>query len=204
MEVSDNLLYSREARRLHDALQSSTIAYSYFDAADRLVFWNKAYEDLNFRIRSHLRPGAYFPDLLAELVVAGQINIHGGDVQAWVAQRLEARGNGNTSIRNLSDGRDFLVQERRDALGGTLGIWLNVTDLNAAGALTSDDADNREPHGTLGDVRLQTELRDRLQTLVSTLEMLGFTCRSEAVSPLIEECIEEAKAIGVVLDMARM
>ena len=70
-------LISDEAKRLDAAMQASPVAFSYFDPSDRLQLWNAAYEALNFRIGHLIRRGASFPDLLAELVVRGQIAIDG-------------------------------------------------------------------------------------------------------------------------------
>ena len=99
---------SAEARAFNRALAGSSVAYSYFDGSDRLRFWNQAYEALNFRIRSLIREGAFFPDLLAELIVRRQIDID-GDVQRWIDDRLEARQRGSTFFRTLTYGRVFLV-----------------------------------------------------------------------------------------------
>ncbi len=60
---------SAEAQALRSALDTSPVAFAYFDSGDRLRFWNRAYEDLNFRVQDLIEEGAYIPDLLVELVL---------------------------------------------------------------------------------------------------------------------------------------
>ncbi|MEM1164630.1 MAG: PAS-domain containing protein [Pseudomonadota bacterium] len=201
MSILEPLCASNEARNIQAALESSHAAFAYFDPADRLTFWNHAYIDLNFRIRGMIRRGVTFPDLLAELVLRGQIEIADGDIEAWIANRMQARRRGNTVIRHLADGRSYLVQERRDKIGGTLGVWLNVTDLCEAGALRKDHdvgrpavADHDEP---------QNEIRSSLQRLICSLEILNFSARSEPIGPVIDDCLDEAKIIGTHMDRMR-
>ena len=188
---------SREAERLRLAMQASPVAFSYFDAQDRLVLWNSAYEALNFRIGHMIRKGAHFPDLLAELVIEGQVDI-AGDVQDWIESRLRSRRMGRTSFRNLSDGRTFLVQERRDEIGGTLGFWIDVSDLVRSGALRSVPTDVA-PAELQGPVNNDKNLiRHQLETIVSNLELLRETV-DPAMRPFLSDAITAAATIEASL-----
>lgn len=127
MTYSDPLAHAK-AGILTFAMDQLDIGFAYYDARDHLRAWNKAYERINFKIAPMIRAGAYFPDLLAELVVRGQIEGVGDDPTAWVTERLRARETGTTAERRLCDGRRFLVRERRTDDGGVVGIWFDITD----------------------------------------------------------------------------
>ena len=193
---------STEAARLQITLQGAPIAYSYFDAADRLLFWNRAYQDLNFQIRTLIKKGAFFPDLLAELVVRNQIQID-GSCQEWVSERLAARKYGNTAFRALTDGRTFLVQERKDDVGGTLGFWVNVTDLVKSGALRGTPTNLEGMQLTIADHGQQILLREKLQTVLGCLDLLRLSNASKECAQLIDEAATASQELREILDSLR-
>lgn len=194
-------MISDEARRLEAAMMSSSVAFAYFDRSDRLQLWNDAYEDLNFAIRPLIRTGAFFPDLLAELVVKGQIAFE-GDHRAWVDARLRARQLGRTAFRHLGDGRVFLVQERKDELGGTLGFWLDVSDLFQAGALRDAATPIAGAGPGLSGPGCQDLMRNQLQAIVGTLDLLRRNCDPN-MRPLIADALLAAETIRGCLDIYR-
>ena len=127
-----------ETAVLRQVMDSVDVAIAFFDAEDRLVFWNEAYVDLNRTIAPMIRKGASFQDLLAELIIRGQIADVGDDVSAWVERRLEARRSGKDAERYLSDGRCFHVRELKGPQGGTLGFWTDITKLKKAANISFD------------------------------------------------------------------
>ncbi len=195
-------IVSREAERMNATLDKSEVAFSYFDSADRLLFWNDAYKRLNFRIEDQIRRGARFPELLAALVAAGQIDIS-GDIDEWLEARLAARRHGHTALRTLSNGRTFLVQERRDEIGGTLGVWVEISHLVSMGSLVSDDVLHPRPSPPTSDVDVQNMLRDKLQTVLMTLEFIDVTSRHSDLAGPVSEAISAVECIAVILDAER-
>ena len=184
-----------EAERLARAMAESSVAFSYYDADDRLLFWNAAYEDLNFRIRPLIEKGARFQDLLTEFVARNQVEIR-GDVDAWVASRHEVRRSGATTIRRLTDGRVYLVQERPDDVGGTLGFWVEVTMLFRSGALrygSSRDVLIDEQLLSDGDI---TALLNRMQTIQGNLELLAMKTGDEDSKAMIADALEAARDVS--------
>ena len=194
-------LVSKEATRLQAVLETSPVAYSYFDPGDRLRFWNRAYEDLNFRIRPMIKNGALFSDLITELLVRDQIAIPPEEHERWLEQRLAARSRGTTAFRSLTDGRTFLVQERRDEVGGTLGFWVNVSDLFEAGALSGGAM--AEPGLRLGEAAAQDLLRNKLQTVLFAFELIVASECCKECTPLLEEGLTAARQIAEQLDKVR-
>lgn len=194
---------SLEAEKLWRALQHSSVAYSYFDSADRLVLWNKAYEDLNIRIAPLLRRGVLFSELLAELILRGQVRIPPGEQDVWISERVRARRYGKTSFRQLADGRTFLAQERKDAGGGTFGFWLNVTELFDAGAFKgATDLVDAAPT-EFSDPGLQDMMRSKLQTVLMTLEHLAASPDCASERSVIEDAIAATVTMGACLDLGR-
>lgn len=191
-----------DAAELQRTLQSASTAFSYFDSSDRLQYWNRAYEDLNFQIRPMIRKGALFPDLLAELVVRNQIRIEGSRHE-WVSERLAARRYGSTAFRALSDGRTFLVQERKDDVGGTLGFWVSVTDLVSAGALKGMPSHLGGIRHTLADQGQQLLLRDKLQTVISCLDVLRLGSTSAEDNCIIDQATSATQDLRELLDLLR-
>lgn len=197
------LAVSDEAERLLSALENSLVAYAYFDASDRLVLWNRAYIRLNIRIRPLIRKGALFSDLLAELILRGQIEIPEAQREAWIAERLRLRRHGETAFRKLADGRTYLAQERKDELGGTLGFWLDVTDMFQHGAASSSEDMPLTVPCSLHEPGLQDRIRTRLQTVMLVLDYLKTSCERDSDAHAIVDAITAAKDISICLDKAR-
>lgn len=201
--MAHHTLVSDEAQSLQAVLARSPVAFAYFDGGDRLRFWNSAYENLNFRIKDLIREGAFFPDLLAELVLCNQIQIPPGGREQWVEERLEARRKGNTAFRRLTDGRTFLVQERHDNVGGILGFWLDVSNLVITGALKIANAPIGGTQAMLSDHGKQDQIRSQLQTILGCLETLGSLPVEADRADLLGEAIDGVHKITRTLDRCR-
>lgn len=180
------------------ALQRSPVAFAYFDGADRLRFWNQAYVDLNFAIPELIREGAVFADLLAELILRGQIDVPTRDMDAWIAHRVERRRQGGTDIRNLSDGRTFIVEECHDEVGGTLGFWIDVSHLLMGSSIMGDRQGRQSVSRGLSDHGCQNVVRNHLQRVLGALELLKHTGLTTEGHALIDEGVS---ALGVVRDV---
>ena len=201
--MPDALSDSHESLLLEAAMARSPVAYAYFDPGDRLRHWNRAYADLNFRIRTHIRQGAHFPDLLAELVIRGQIEITGQTTAQWIDQRLRARREGGLAFRRLSNGRVYLVHERKDEIGGTLGFWVNVSELVRTRPLVEVLEGVSAPPRDLADHGVQERLRSQLQIIQGNLETLGLGASDMRTAALADEALRAGQAITDILDARR-
>lgn len=194
------LIVSEEAERLYKAMEDAPVAFAYFDASDRLQLWNAAYVDLNFAIRDQVRHGAWFPDLLSELIIRGQIDIQPGQHADWIGERLRARRHGCTAFRTLSDGRTFLAQERRDAAGGTIGFWLDVSHhvavevFKPARVLCSLSGAGAEDPG------LSDRVRGKLLGILGNLEFLEATTGSRISLAVIADASAAARDLRDLLE----
>ncbi|MFK7945253.1 MAG: PAS-domain containing protein [Paracoccaceae bacterium] len=194
---------SLEAENLGQVMQNSPVAFSCFDSSDRLTLWNRAYEDLNIRIRPLIRRGALFSDLLSELILRGQIRIPNGQRESWIQERLRARRHGVTAFRTLADGRTFLAQERKDEAGATLGFWLDVSDLFQAGALKGAEDALLYQSNDPSDPGCQDMLRSKLQTVLMTLEYLASNPANTPDRKVIDDAISATETMGACLDIVR-
>lgn len=202
--MSEQLTGSHESRLLQAAMDGSAVAYAYFDPSDRLQHWNRAYEDLNFRVRGLIRKGVPFSDLLAELVVKRQIVIEDLSTSDWIEKRLQERRSGGLAFRRLSNGRVYLVQERKDEIGGTLGFWINVTRLVDGGLLGAALGEHSVPPGDVRDHGVQDRIRDQLQILQSNLELLSQDARDIPTASRVDQALQATRSITSILDTRRL
>ncbi|MCW5744926.1 MAG: PAS domain S-box protein [Alphaproteobacteria bacterium] len=129
-DISDRV---RVQAMLHEAIDSTSDGFVYFDADDRLVMCNSKYveayayldavpklEGLRFEeiARLGLAKG-YFADPLAKT-----------DPEAWIRLAQEQRRAPPDApiLTQLSDGRWLLASDRRTPSGGLVGVRIDVTD----------------------------------------------------------------------------
>ena len=201
--MSLELAGSRESRLLERAMHRSPVAFAYFDGGDRLLYWNPAYEELNFRIRAFIKKGAYFPDLLTELVIHGQIDTGSQSTTDWIDDRLRARREGGLAFRRLSNGRVYLVQERKDEIGGTLGFWINVSELVHMQTLADVTEGVTAPPHDLADHGVQDRLREHLQIMQGNLELLCRDANDIRTASLADDALRAGREIIEVLNASR-
>lgn len=116
---------------LRNAVDSISEGFVIFDAEDRFVMCNAAYERLHAAVAPDLRAGLRFEEIVragTKLPASSEIF---PDREAWIAQRLrEHRDPPAQPIeRQLWDGRWILVCERRMSDGGTAGLQIDITAL---------------------------------------------------------------------------
>jgi adenylate cyclase len=133
IEVQEsNLKEIRETRRrLSEAIESISEAFSLYDSEDRLIACNSKYQTL-------LYPGVSVEDILGMTFEAlvrgsaerGDIADAQGRIEEWVAERLARhRDPGAAFLQRRGDGRWLIVSERRTADGGTVAVYSDVSEL---------------------------------------------------------------------------
>ncbi|MCH8213974.1 MAG: PAS domain S-box protein [Proteobacteria bacterium] len=127
-QAEDALRESEE--RFRGAIESLHEGFALYDAEDRLVICNAAYEDLHSGIEEFLVPGARFEDLLNASVERGLLAEAVGREEEFIRERLEKHRNPKGSFeRELTDGRWFIVTEGRTPDGGTYATLRDITAL---------------------------------------------------------------------------
>jgi diguanylate cyclase (GGDEF)-like protein/PAS domain S-box-containing protein len=118
---------AREAHtRLSAAIEMLPEAIAIFDADDRFALWNRRYAELY----STPAVGMKFEELVREMMAHGQHPGAVGREEEWLAERLAKHNLPEcTHEQPLAGDRWLRVEERRMADGGTIGIWVDITDL---------------------------------------------------------------------------
>jgi len=147
-DVSYEIMARREAEKsralLMDAINSLSQGFVLYDSDERLVLWNKTFEELYSTIADILRPGVTFETVAREMINRGVV-IDIDDPEAWVIERLRRfRAKELGTELHHATGQwhhhdDFLTSD-----GGTVGIRTDITLLK-----------NRENELMLSQKRLQ-------------------------------------------------
>ncbi|MEM6460948.1 MAG: adenylate/guanylate cyclase domain-containing protein [Pseudomonadota bacterium] len=133
IEVQESNLREIETtrRRLSDAIESISEAFSLYDDQDRLVISNWKYGSLvHPEIADEIKPGLTFSEILDRAMANGFIEAAVGREQEWKRERLEKHRNpGPPHIMRRTDGVWILVSERRTAEGGTVAVYSDITEM---------------------------------------------------------------------------
>ena len=115
--------------RLVEALEVVPEGIALMDADDRLVLWNRQYAE-TYKLTEKIVAGMSFEDILRDGLARGQYADAIGREEEWLAQRLALhRLPSNRFEQRLSTGRYIVVEERRTADGGNIGIRMDVTEI---------------------------------------------------------------------------
>jgi diguanylate cyclase (GGDEF)-like protein/PAS domain S-box-containing protein len=133
-DITGRARVERELRaahaRLRDALEVIPEGLALFDAADRLVLWNKHYEEIYAENTEHIHIGAKFEDALRIGLAQGHYGDALGREEAWLAERMALHAAANSSHdQHLPGDRWVRIEERRTADGGSVGVRIDITDL---------------------------------------------------------------------------
>jgi diguanylate cyclase (GGDEF)-like protein/PAS domain S-box-containing protein len=123
-----------EARRAHerlrDALDILPEGIVFLDAEGRYILWNQQYADIYKRSADLFAPGARLADTLRIGVARGAYPEAAGREEDWIAERLTLLANPRgRHEQRLSDGRCILIEERRTAEGGVIGLRVDITEM---------------------------------------------------------------------------
>ena len=121
-------------RELLEAFDVVPEGLALFDAEDRLVRWNKRYEEIY--PATCFEAGARFEDLIRDGIARGQYPSAVGREAEYLAERLRLHDEPRSSLeQELPGGRSVRVEERRTADGGHVGVRIDITELKKREAL---------------------------------------------------------------------
>jgi PAS domain-containing protein len=110
-------------RMLRDAIEVLPEGIVFLDAEGRYVMWNERYAEIYWKSADLFAPGARLADTLRIGVERGDYPEAIGCEEEWLAARLALLDNpGTRHEQRLSDGRCIMVEERKTASGGTIGL----------------------------------------------------------------------------------
>lgn len=118
-------------RRLFDAIESISEAFTLFDAKDELVVYNQMYLSMvHPEIREAIRPGITFETIVRMSIETGMFPDAEGQKEEFIRHRLEKhRTPGDPHILRRDDDTWILVSERRTAEGGYVAVYSDITEL---------------------------------------------------------------------------
>ena len=133
VEVEENNLreIAQARQRLVDAIESISEGFAFYDAEDRLQLRNTRYQELLYGGTDiDIEPGTPFEAIVRRAVEHGLIREAQDDPEGYVRERLaQHREPGPPTLQHRTDGRWFLIAERRVAGGGTVAVYSDITGL---------------------------------------------------------------------------
>ena len=122
---------AREAEQLlRDGIEGMSECFALFDAEDRLVLCNEKYRAMHMELAPLIGPGVTFEEIIRASAEAGHIAEAAGRIDQWVAERLARHRNPDGPFEHqLTNGRWFLIDERRTRDGGIVGVRTDITRL---------------------------------------------------------------------------
>ena len=169
--------------RLEAVLEAIPEGVVLLDEEGRYVLWNKAYADIYHRSADLFEAGRKLVDTLRIGVARGDYPDAVGCEAAWLAEReRQLTETGARHEQHLADGRWLLIEDRRTADGGMLGLRVDITDikeqtLKLARAVAAAEAANRAKSEFLANV--SHEIRTPLHGILGMTQVLA---RDEALS----------------------
>ena len=113
--------------RMRDAIESLDEGFALFDGQDRLVMWNKRYDELNEHIAPVIREGVTYGEILETAIATNRLS----DEESAKVRESGSRENGNYSRRfefQHKDGRWFMVSRNPTSEDGFVITRLDITE----------------------------------------------------------------------------
>ena len=115
---------------LRDAIEVLPEGIVILDAEGRYLLWNERYAEIYAKSADLFAPGKKLADTLRIGVERGDYPEAFGREEQWLSERLALLE--NPGVRHeqwLSDGRCIMVEERKTAGGGTIGLRVDITEM---------------------------------------------------------------------------
>jgi signal transduction histidine kinase len=198
--------------RLRTAIEALPEGVVFLDAEGRYVLWNQRYAEIYHRSADLFAPGRRLADTLAIGVARGDYPDAIGREEDWIAERLAMMDNpGSRHEQLLSDGRWILIEERRTADGGLIGIRVDITELKEQAerlrhALAQAELANKAKIQFLSN--MSHEIRTPLNGVLGLAHVLSRTSldaqQGRLVGTIIESAVLLERLLSDVLDIARI
>ena len=187
--------------RLRAATNAMPAALAMYDADDRLVVWNAAYERLRPHYTALLKQGLLFDDM---------VRADGFD-DAWMMERKRERRRGQPLELELADGHWVRIENTPTPDGGLITVGVDVTELKRhaealASALAHAEAASRAKSEFLAN--MSHEIRTPLNGVTGLTDVLAHTRLSAKQRELVGLIRGSAETVddllGEILDLSRI
>ncbi|HEY2661551.1 MAG TPA: ATP-binding protein [Caulobacteraceae bacterium] len=189
--------------RLRAALDALPEGVVFLDSEGRYVLWNQKYAEIYHRSADLFAPGARLMDTLRVGVARGDYPDAVGREAAWLAEREATLKNpGRRHEQRIADGRWLLIEERRTADGGVIGLRIDITDMKLQAealeaALHRAEMANQAKSEFLAN--MSHEIRTPLNGVLGLTEVLRGTSLDPMQRDLVGTIIKSADALNQIL-----
>lgn len=153
---------------LNEYLEAASDAFGFYDADDRLVFFNTIYADLFPGPEGALTTGMHYADVLRRFIAHGAISLSPEAVEPWVQKQCEERRKSHyTTEFRVTDGRYFRLVESTTTSGGRIRKLIDQTALHETARALNDVVDGAQV-GTwrLVPAHRRIEINDRFAEIL--------------------------------------
>ena len=185
---------------LNGAFEATPNGLAYFDASDRLVFCNEAYQRGQAALGIKSEIGLTYADILSRAVQAGAILAPAGEEAEWMAGLLRARREAS-SVREQQapDGRVFQISNNHTPDGGIVSSYTDITELRQQAqdlTVARDAAQAADRAKSVFLANMSHELRTPMNGVMGVAGLLAH----EPLTMRQAELVSIIQASGSVLD----
>ena len=194
---------ARAEHRLREALNVLPEGIVFLDAEGRYVLWNDAYAEIYAKSADLFREGVKLADTLRVGVERGDYPEAIGREEEWLAERLALLDNpGVRHQQRLANGRWIMIEERKTADGGTIGIRIDITEMKAQSerleqALEEAKAASQAKSDFLAN--MSHAIRTPLNGVIGLADVLSRTRLDESQRELLRTVIASAGDLNTLL-----
>jgi len=202
-DITERVRAEEEARtarnQLIDAIAVMDEGFVYFDAEDRLVLCNDKYREFYPKSSDLFYPGIKFEQIIRIGAERGEYKIPNGDIDAWVAERLDNHQHANENLeQQLTNGRWLKIAERRTPDGGIVGFRVDITALKQA--QESAEAANQAKSAFLAN--MSHEIRTPMNAIIGLSRLALKTDASPKTHDYIQKVYDSAHSLlGIINDI---
>lgn len=187
-------------RQVVDSLQEGFVLY---DAEDRVVMWNEKWREIHNEVEDIVREGATFEEIARASVARKLYPEAFGREEEFIADRIARHRNpGEPIIRQMHDGRWYIIREARTVQGGIFAIDIDISDLKHAEEEASEARYQAEKAAKAKSEFLASmshELRTPLSAVIGFSELIKKHAELNVSADRIPEYIDAIHSSGQYL-----